>query len=68
MTAARKVLAHTLIVRHPDTDAPTGLLAGTRPPAWAKRLYKAADHVAEPADDNDGEGGEGATPKEPADN
>ena len=55
MTAARKVLAYTLIVRHPETDAPTGLLAGSRPPAWAKGLYKAADLVAEPTDDGEGD-------------
>lgn len=37
------VLKHTLIVRHPETDAPTGLIAGTEVPDWASKLVHADD-------------------------
>lgn len=37
------VLAYTVIVRHPDTDAATALLAGQPVPEWAGDLVHADD-------------------------
>lgn len=37
------VLKYTLVVRHPDTDAPTALLVGEAVPAWARDLVHADD-------------------------
>ena len=54
MSAARKVLRYTLIVRHPDSDAPTAVLAGKPVPKWAKDLVHADDLVdGEASDDSD---------------
>ena len=38
-------LRYTLVVRHPDTDAPTALLAGEEVPEWATKLVHADDLV-----------------------
>ena len=36
-------LRYTLVVRHPDTDAPTALLGGEEVPDWASDLVHADD-------------------------
>ena len=39
------LLKHTLIVRHPDTDAPTALVEGEPVPDWAEDLVQDDDLV-----------------------
>lgn len=36
-------LRYTLIVRHPETDVATALVAGSEVPAWASNLVHADD-------------------------
>lgn len=40
-----KVMAYTVVVRHPETDAPTAVLAGEPVPGWAKDLVHDDDLV-----------------------
>lgn len=49
-------LKYTLVVRHPDTSAPTALLADQEVPDWATDLVHADDLVG-----SDDSGGEDAT-------
>lgn len=37
------VMKYTVIVRHPDTDEPTALLAGKPVPGWAADLVRQDD-------------------------
>jgi hypothetical protein len=48
-----KVLGYTLVVRHPDTDAPTALLAGKKVPSWAKELVDEGNLVDGTSDEDD---------------
>ena len=56
-----KVLAYTLVVRHPDTDAPTALLVGKRLPAWAKGLVDPGNLVDDVDEADEDESPAGAT-------
>lgn len=61
MSAA--VLKYTLIVRHPDTDAPTALLVGESVPKWATDLVHADDlEDAASADTSNGKSDGGGEP------
>ncbi len=63
-----KVLGYTLVVRHPDTDAPTALLAGKKVPSWAKELVDEGNLVDATSDDDEGtngNAGDGDKPKPP---
>jgi len=57
-------MKYTVIVRHPDTDEPTALLAGKSVPGWAKGLVH-ADDLACGSDSGSDDGAKDSKPAKP---